>query len=66
MIAENENGFLVNKQDPAELALKLRCLIENETLRQEMGTIGLKKFNSFFSLPLFETNFINILNNIAG
>ena len=41
-IENNTNGFIVPKEDPAEVAKKLVVLIENEGLRKEFGSKCLK------------------------
>ncbi|MCA9958221.1 MAG: glycosyltransferase, partial [Anaerolineales bacterium] len=39
-VIEGENGFLVTKGQPEELANKVVMLLKNEGLRQQMGENG--------------------------
>ena len=40
MVRDGESGFLVDPNDPHDVALRLRQLLENDTLRHTMGAKG--------------------------
>ncbi|WP_084184763.1 glycosyltransferase family 4 protein [Desulfonatronum thiodismutans] len=40
VIADGRSGFLVNPEDPQDLADKLRILLADKSLRQRMGKVG--------------------------
>jgi phosphatidylinositol alpha-1,6-mannosyltransferase len=39
-VVDGETGFLVNPDDPAELAVKIRFLLDNPEVREDMGRMG--------------------------
>jgi len=43
-------GYLVNTRNPEQLAMKIDGLLEDETLRVEMGKAGRERVERFFSL----------------
>ena len=65
MIANNENGFLVKQRDVAELACKLETLIKQKGMRLKFGERSLDRFNTFYTLQIFEENLKQILNQIV-
>jgi len=40
MVRDGESGFLVNPEDPADVARRLRHLLDDDTLRAQMGRRG--------------------------
>ena len=50
VVEDGVNGFLVPVRDSAALADKLRVLIEDRALREEMGRNGRRKAEREFSL----------------
>jgi phosphatidylinositol alpha-1,6-mannosyltransferase len=48
-IAEGKTGFLVNPEDSNELALILRRLLLDQSLRQELGLLGARRAQTEFS-----------------
>lgn len=50
VVEDGRNGFLVPVRDSAALADKLRILIEDKSLREEMGRNGRRKAEEEFSL----------------
>lgn len=64
-IVEDEvTGFLVEQNNPAELADKLATLIDNEAMRLEMGRAGYAKYKKEFTLQAFESRLQGILEHI--
>ena len=66
IIADQETGFIVPKNDPVQLADKLSSLINNPSLRETMGLAGKKRFKDHFTLQKFENRFIHILQEVTG
>ena len=52
IVNDGVEGFTFSPFDVDELALKMRLLFENETLRSEMGRLGRDKVERFYSSPL--------------
>ncbi|MBR2185925.1 MAG: glycosyltransferase family 4 protein [Lachnospiraceae bacterium] len=50
MVKEGENGLLADACDPADLAKKIEVLINDDELRQKMGSISRKRQRESFSL----------------
>ena len=65
IIDDNETGFLVEKQDSVDLANKIQLLIENPSLRKNMGEKGREKFEEEYTLSHFEQNMTEILRKIS-
>lgn len=61
IIKQNESGFLVNT--PSEWLNALKKLIENEQLRQEIGTNARKTVVDCYSLQANKSTYLKILNN---
>jgi len=57
-------GFLVEKNNPIELADKIEVLINNPDLRKQMGEAGRKKFFEKYTLEVFEQNMKNVFDDI--
>lgn len=58
-------GFVVEKNNPQQLADKLELLIKDAQLRVDMGTAGKKKFEEFYTQQKFEKRLYNILHMLA-
>jgi len=58
-----ENGFLVEPKDVAGLAQKINLLLENESLRKEMGEKGGKIVESY-SMDNYMKNFQDLITGI--
>lgn len=61
-LIDGVNGFLCQEKDPASLASCLKRLLDNPTLRKEMGENGYKKFKTEFTLEAFEKRMTEILD----
>ena len=57
-------GFLVQKQNEAELAEKLEMLINNADMRLRMGENGKKKFTENYTLTIFEKNMKQVFDKV--
>lgn len=57
IIDEGETGFLVPCREVQSLAERIGLLLNNETLRQQMGKAGKEKFENKYTLQCFENNF---------
>lgn len=66
IVAEGVTGFLVNKNDPTDLASKLSVLIHEKKTREMMGNNGRIKFEKQYTLNHFERNMKDILSKIMG
>lgn len=64
-IADGETGFLVDPEDPAELAVYLARLIEHPRLRRRMGEAGLNRVRTQFSMPVIRERLIQLLQEVA-
>jgi glycosyltransferase involved in cell wall biosynthesis len=62
IIADNEDGFLVENQNNFQFAEKVNCLIENKSLRKKMGQNG--KVNvKRFSVEDVAVKWVEVLNS---
>lgn len=66
IILNNETGYIIDKNNPAELADKLTLLINDPLLRESMGKAGKKRFDEKFTLSRFENRMTAILNEFAA
>lgn len=57
IIDDGKTGFLVPCREIIPLAERIKQLIENDSLRQQMGKAGKEKFESKYTLQCFEENF---------
>jgi glycosyltransferase involved in cell wall biosynthesis len=64
IVENNETGFIVEKQNPTQLAVKITWLIKNTTKAKAMGEKGRDKFYKKYTIEFFEQRFIEILNQI--
>lgn len=64
IVEDKVTGFLVEQNNPAELADKLATLIDNEAMRLEMGRAGHAKYKKEFTLQAFESKLQGILEHV--
>lgn len=64
IVEENITGFLVEQNNPIELADKLAVLLNNEAMRLEMGKAGHTKYKKEFTLQTFESKLQEILEHV--
>lgn len=65
IVKHNETGFIVEKQNPTQLAEKMEWLIKNPQLAKKMGKEGQNQYNKKFTLERFENRFVEILNSVV-
>ncbi|MDO1513695.1 glycosyltransferase [Maribacter confluentis] len=61
IVLDNENGYLVNKNDINSLIVNLSKLILNSTIRLEFGKKGRELYEEKYTLKIFEDNLTEIL-----
>ncbi|MEO9512903.1 MAG: glycosyltransferase family 4 protein [Flavobacteriaceae bacterium] len=64
IVEDNYNGFLIDENDPKDLADALARILSNESLRKKMGANSFSKFAANYTVSKFENNFVNVLNQI--
>jgi glycosyltransferase involved in cell wall biosynthesis len=64
IVQDGETGFIVDKQNPKELAEKIKYLIENPDNAILMGKKGQEMFFKHYTLEVFEERLTHILNQI--
>ncbi|MFD2035782.1 glycosyltransferase [Belliella marina] len=65
MVINEHNGFIVEKENPVELASKIEFLIHNNDSRVKMGINGRKKYETEFTLEIFEKRMKEILIEVV-
>ena len=63
-IADEETGFLVNPDDPRELAERLERLIADPDLRRRMGDAGLSRVRERFTIHAVKDRLIELLEAV--
>lgn len=66
IVENNVTGFMVEQNNPVDLADKLEILINNDTLRSQMGEAGRAKYEKEFTLQAFESKLQEILKLILS
>lgn len=61
IIDDGKTGFLVEKQNPVQLADKIEVMLKDRELRMDMGIVGKEKFEQKFTLSKFEERMLKIL-----
>ena len=64
VVEDNITGFLVPQRNIDKLAEKLEFFINNIDKAKEMGRLGRKKYEDFFTLEKFESRLTSIINSI--
>jgi glycosyltransferase involved in cell wall biosynthesis len=60
-ILGEEGGIYVNKQDPADIAVKLLQLLDNESLRKSMGQANQNRFLQCHTADKFSQGVVRVL-----
>jgi len=63
-IIDGKGGFIVEKNDPKDLAEKLEILINDKELRLKMSEFNRQRYLENFTLEKFEENWIRFFNTI--
>lgn len=66
IIDDGVTGLIVKKRDPADLADKIKILLQDAALRERMGAAGRKKYEEQFTLERFERRFTDCLKIIQN
>jgi glycosyltransferase involved in cell wall biosynthesis len=66
MVKNEYNGFLCKEKDIAQIAGSLGILIENDTLRRQMGKNSFELFNKEFTADIMTTKIEKIYNEVLG
>lgn len=66
VVEDGETGFLIQQNNPQELAEKIELLIENPQLREKLGKAGRKKYLEEFTSIRFESRLNEIFFQITA
>lgn len=66
IVEDGVNGFIVPKKDAQTLADKIKYLIRNPEIAQQMGESGYKKYVNNYTLDIFEKNFISTISQVIA
>lgn len=66
IIEDGKTGFIVEKQNPEQLAEKIEQFIINPRLAMLQGKSGKKRFEEQFTLEAFENNMKNVLQQVIS
>ncbi|MDE1493765.1 glycosyltransferase family 4 protein [Xenorhabdus bovienii] len=64
LVQNNESGFLIKRKDYIHMKEKLEILIENESMRKEMGIQARKKYISDFTFNQMFTKTLNLYKSL--
>ncbi len=64
IVENNVTGFMVDQNNPVDLADKLEVLMNNDILRKKMGRAARARYEEKFTLQAFETRLQGILEEI--
>lgn len=65
MVDEGVTGYLLHRNDDAsDLACRMENLMNNPSLREEMGVNGRMKYEHYFTLGIFEQRLLSILQDV--
>lgn len=64
IVENNVTGFMVDQNNPVDLADKLELLMNNDTLRKKMGRAARARYEEKFTLQAFETKLQGILTEL--
>lgn len=66
IVDDGITGFLVEKNNPQQIAEKIEILAKNPELRKRMGDAGRKKYLENYTLDKFENNLIRVFKEICA
>jgi len=66
MVVDGQNGFIVEKQNPKQIAEKIIFLLENEKLRKEMGQRSRRRFLKYYTKDKFIGNLGKIFKEVLA
>ena len=56
IVEDKKTGFIVSKNSPNQIAKKILLLLKNESLKNNMGINGYKKYLKFYTFKEYEKN----------
>ncbi|NWF82166.1 MAG: glycosyltransferase family 4 protein [Chloroflexi bacterium] len=62
LVIDHENGFIVEPQQPEQIAFAILQLIDNPDLRKRMGKAGRKKFEQYYTKEIHIHRMIEVFN----
>jgi glycosyltransferase involved in cell wall biosynthesis len=65
-VIDGINGFIVEKQNPKQIAEKLKLLIENKELRERMGKESRRLYEENFTEEKMVARLKNVFNTVLG
>lgn len=65
-VSDGINGFIVNTQDPQQIASKIQYLIENPEVRNQMGKEGRRIYEERFTEEKLVENLANVFNKVIN
>jgi glycosyltransferase involved in cell wall biosynthesis len=65
IVAEGESGFLVPIHDAKAVANRLSRLIDTPRLREEMGSVGRRRYEERFTAEVYHRNFQQVFSAAA-
>jgi len=63
IVADGKSGYVIEEKNPIILADKIEILINNPELREKMGQNAFEKYEQYYTVSHFETNFVTCLNH---
>ncbi|MHC1733016.1 MAG: glycosyltransferase [Bacteroidales bacterium] len=66
LVVEGETGFLVNESDSKMMAERIKLLLDDIKLRNEMGKHGRDRIAEHFSIDRMTTDYINLYKRICN
>lgn len=66
VVVDNETGFLVPPLRPDLLAEKIEFLLDNPSIRTQLGTAGKERIKNHFSLQIMEERYIQLYKSILN
>lgn len=66
IVEDGRTGFVVEKNNPKQLAEKIEQLMIDEPLRISMGLQGKRKFQEKYTLEAFEKNMVDIFHQVLN
>lgn len=61
IVIDGETGYIFEKKNAQQLADKIETLLNNPSLRQEMGKVGYERYKEHFTLERFEKRILECL-----
>jgi len=66
VIENGINGYIVEKNNPIQIAEKIELLLNNPELREKMGQAGRKKYLENYTLDIFERRLVNVFKQVLA